>query len=295
MTGYLDMHCHGAVGFDFGSCSLGEARQAVDYHKSRGTDTLIASVATAPIRVLTERVQLLGGLEADGKIAGIHLEGPYLSPGHKGAHAPELLRHPAIAELQVILAAHPGAVKMVTIAPELPGAEAAIKYLVDQGVVVAVGHTSCTGAQARAAFDWGATVLTHGFNGMPGLHHREPGPLGVAMLDDRVTVELILDGHHVCNEAAQILLQVAGDRVALISDAMAATGLGDGDYEIAGSPVLVKDSIARVTTTGALAGSTITVSDGVDRMINVLGIPKATAIAAATSTPAKALGITIND
>lgn len=289
--GFVDIHHHGALGHDYGSASPEDAEVAAAHHRGRGSTTLCASVATAPLDVLVERVALLSGLVAEGRFAGIHLEGPYLDAGHRGCHAPDLLRPPSVAELRRLVGAARGALRMVTLAPELPGAADAIRYLVAEGVTVAVGHTSCTAAQARAAFDAGATVLTHAFNGMPGLHHREPGPLGAALFDDRVTVELILDGHHVAPEPARMLATVAPERLALVSDAMAATGLGDGAYEIGGSAVVVTGSVARATSNGSLAGSTITVADAVARAVAVLGLDVAAAVASASSIPARALGL----
>jgi N-acetylglucosamine-6-phosphate deacetylase len=289
--GFVDMHHHGAMGHDYGAGSADDSRVVVDHHHRRGSTTLNASVATLPLDVLEARVELLSELHAAGSIAGIHLEGPYLDAGHRGCHAPELLRHPSVPELERLVRAARGALRMVTLAPELPGADEAIRFLVDEGVTVAVGHTSCTAAQARAAFDAGATVLTHAYNGMPSLHHREPGPLGVALYDERVTLELILDGHHVSPEPAKLLSSLAPHRLALISDAMAATGLGDGDYAIGGTAVVVENSVARATSNGSLAGSTIALADAFTAAIEVLGMDLPAAVASASTIPAKALGL----
>lgn len=289
--GFVDIHHHGALGHDYGAGPADDSRTVAAYHHSRGSTTLTASLATLPLDVLERRVEQLSELHAMGSIAGIHLEGPYLDAGHRGCHAPELLRHPSVAELRRMVSAAQGALRMVTLAPELPGAEEAIRFLVDEGVTVAVGHTSCTAAQARAAFDAGATVLTHAYNGMPSLHHREPGPLGVALFDERVTIELILDGHHVGPEPARVLSTVAPHRLALISDAMAATGLGDGAYSIGGTAVVVKDSVARAPSNGSLAGSTIALADGFTAAIEVLGMDLPAAVASASTIPAKALGL----
>lgn len=289
--GFVDMHHHGALGGDYGAASDDGGRAVAGYHHSRGSTTLNASVATLPLDVLELRVEQLGELYADGSIVGIHLEGPYLDPGHRGCHAPELLRHPSVPELRRLVSAAQGALRMVTLAPELPGAQEAVRFLVEEGVTVAVGHTSCTAAQARAAFDAGATVLTHAYNGMPSLHHREPGPLGVALFDERVTLELILDGHHVCPEAARVLSSVAPHRLALVSDAMAATGLGDGDYAIGSTAVVVTDSVARAPSNGSLAGSTIAVADAFSAAVEVLGMDLTAAVASASTIPARALGL----
>lgn len=289
--GFVDIHHHGALGHDYGSASADEVAAAAEHHRRRGSTTLCASVATAPLDALERRVALLGELVADGLFAGIHLEGPYLDAGHRGCHAPDLLRRPSVAELRRLVGAARGGLRMVTLAPELPGALDAVRFLVAEGVTVAVGHTSCTADQARAAFDAGATVLTHAFNGMPALHHRAPGPLGAALFDDRVTIELILDGHHVAPEPARVLATVAPERLALVSDAMAATGLGDGAYEIGGSAVVVTDSVARATSNGSLAGSTVAVADAVAAAVEVLGLDLPAAVASASAVPARAVGL----
>lgn len=289
--GFVDIHHHGALGWDYGAGPAEGSRAIAGHHHSRGSTTLVASLATLPLDVLERRLEHLSELHAAGVIAGVHLEGPYLAEGHRGCHAPELLRHPSVPEFRRLVSAAQGALRMVTLAPELPGAQESIRFLVDHGVTVAVGHTSCTAAQARAAFDAGATVLTHAFNGMPALHHREPGPLGIALFDERVTLELILDGHHVSAEPARMLSTIAPHRLALISDAMAATGLGDGDYSIGETAVVVKDGVARAPSNGSLAGSTITVADAVTAAVEVLGMDLPHAIASATSIPARALGL----
>ncbi|TGO05134.1 N-acetylglucosamine-6-phosphate deacetylase [Serinibacter arcticus] len=289
--GFVDIHHHGARGHDYGVGSVDDALAVVEHHHGRGSTTLVASLATLPLDVLEQRLDILGGLAAAGHLAGIHLEGPYLDAGHRGCHAPELLRHPSVPELRRLVAAARGSLRMVTLAPELPGAQDAIRYLVGEGVTVAVGHTSCTAEQARAAFDAGATVLTHAFNGMPSLHHREPGPLGAALFDERITIELILDGHHVAPEPARLLATVAPHRLALISDAMAATGMGDGAYTIGGTAVVVADSVARASSNGSLAGSTIAVADAVTAAVQVLGMDVAATVASASTIPARALGL----
>lgn len=289
--GFVDIHHHGALGHDYGAGSAEDASAVAGHHHRRGSTTLCASVATMPLDVLERRVEILSSLCSAGQIAGIHLEGPYLDAAHRGCHAPELLRLPSTQELRRLVRAAQGRLRMVTLAPELPGALEAIRYLVDEGVTVAVGHTSCTADQARAAFDAGATVLTHAFNGMPPLHHREPGPVGAALFDDRVTIELILDGHHVAREPARLLATVVADRLALVSDAMAATGLGDGSYTIGGSAVVVTDSVARASSNGSLAGSTIVVADAFTAAVEALGMNVAAAVASASSIPARALGL----
>ncbi|MET4782093.1 N-acetylglucosamine-6-phosphate deacetylase [Glaciihabitans sp. UYNi722] len=292
VPGFVDIHSHGAVGVDFGSADQDGARAILGYHASRGTTRMLASVATAPLDSLDEAVRRLRPLVEDGSLAGIHLEGPYLSPARRGAHDPELLRLPSLDEIRRLVSTGGGAIRMVTIAPELEGAEEVIRWLVEQGITVALGHSDADAATARVAIGWGASVVTHLFNGMRPLHHREAGLAGVALLDDGVTVELILDGHHLRSDIIELVRRMALGRLALISDAMAATGCGDGEYGIAGSSVRVVGGVARLTDGSSLAGSTITVADGFRMLVDTLDSPMTAAVRAATGTPARAVRLT---
>lgn len=263
---FVDVHAHGALGADFATCEPDSARAAADHHASRGTADLVASVATGALRDTVAALGRLAPLVADGTLAGIHLEGPYLSPVRRGAHAAALLRSPDLGELDTLLAAA-GTVRIVTLAPELPGGVDAVRHLVAAGVVVAIGHTDADADTVARAIDAGASLVTHLCNGMPPLHHRRPGPVGVALADDRVAVELIVDGHHLDPVTVDLVRRAAGDRMLLVSDAMAATGLDDGPYTIAGSDVVVTDGVAMLADGSSLAGSTITVGDAVDRLL----------------------------
>jgi N-acetylglucosamine-6-phosphate deacetylase len=291
IPGFVDIHVHGAVGFDFGMANLEGVRSAAGYHSSRGTTTLLASVASASIEDLGRAIIRLRTLVEDGTLAGIYLEGPYLSQERRGAHNPALLREPNLAEVQHLVGLGGGAIRMLTIAPELPGAEAVVRWLVDQGVVVAIGHTNCDLDTARAAFNWGATVATHLFNGMPELRHRNPGPVGAALVDPRITAELILDGHHVRREAAEVARRSTPGRLALVSDAMQATGQRDGDYDLAGSFVRVKDGVAMLADGSSLAGSTMTISDCFPLLLGLDDMTLPEAVLATSITPAVAIGI----
>jgi len=290
IPGFVDIHSHGALGHDVGSTDASGLAEVVGYHAARGTTSLVASVATAPLDDLTAAVAFLRPFVESGDLAGSHLEGPYLSPLRRGAHNPDLLRAPALDEIRALAAVGGGTVRMVTIAPELEGAEESVRWLAANGVTVAVGHSDADAATARAAFGWGATVVTHLFNGMRPLHHREPGIIGAALLDERVTVELILDGHHVAPEAAEIVRRSAPARLALVSDSMSATGCGDGDYDLAGSAVRVSNGVATLIVGDSLAGSTATVSTGFGILLG-LGTPLAEVVAITSTTPARALGL----
>lgn len=289
VPGLVDLHAHGALGHDFARCSADDARAAAAHHRSRGTTTLTASVATGPTADTADALRRLRPLVADGTLAGLHLEGPWLAPARRGAHRADLLHAPTPAEVDTYLAAADGALRIVTLAPELPGALETTARLVAEGVVVAIGHTDATADQARRAVDAGATLVTHLWNGMPPLHHRTPGPVGVALTDGRLLLECIVDGHHLDPTTVDLVRTAAGERLVLVSDAMSATGCADGDHVVAGSAVSVRDGVALLADGSSLAGSTITVRDAARRLQRA-GVPLAEIVAAAATRPARVLG-----
>ena len=289
VPGFVDLHCHGAVGSAFDDAQP-EWDAILGFHAAHGTTRQAVSLVSAPIDDLVPRVAAAAERCAvDDALLGIHLEGPFLADSHRGAHDPHALQAPTPAAVDRLLAAGDGRLLQVTIAPELPGALDAIARFVDAGVRVAVGHTGTDAETARAAIDAGATLLTHACNGMPPMHHRSPGPLPVALADERVTLEAIADGEHVAPEVLALLLQAAPGRVALISDAMAAAGMPDGAYRIGSLDVRVEQGLPRLADGGSIAGSTLTL----DRAIRVLvaaGVPLEAAVDAATRAPADAVG-----
>ncbi|CAN7197531.1 N-acetylglucosamine-6-phosphate deacetylase [Microbacterium sp. LjRoot45] len=287
--GFLDLHGHGGGGsaFDDGPEAIARARAV---HLAHGTTRAVLSLVTASIDELVARVAAVADAAAhDPSILGSHLEGPFLAPRHKGAHTAALLRHPEPAAVDRLLSAGRGTVRQVTLAPELPGGMDAVARFVAGGARVAVGHTDATAAQARAAFDAGATILTHAFNAMPGIHHRAPGPVVAALRDDRVTLEVIADGIHVDPDVVAVAMAAAPGRVALITDAMSAAGVGDGVYRLGGLGVTVSDGVARLDEGGAIAGSTLT-QDAALRVAVGAGVTLPVAVAALTVVPARALG-----
>lgn len=288
VPGFIDIHGHGAAGasFDDGpdAVRLGRA-----LHRAHGTTRAVLSLVTASVDDLAVRAAMVADLcEADDTILGSHLEGPFLDAGHKGAHTEGLLRAPDAASVDRLLEAGRGTIRQVTLAPELPGADAAIRRFVGAGVAVAVGHTDADAATAHRAFDAGATLLTHAFNAMPGIHHRAPGPVIAALRDDRVILEIIADGVHVDLDVIATVFAVAGGRVALITDAMAAAGASDGHYSLGGLAVQVVDGVARLEDGGAIAGSTLTQDEALRRVV-AAGIALPVAVTALTSTPARAI------
>lgn len=288
--GFVDIHGHGGGGgsFDDGVEAIRVARAI---HLAHGTTRAVLSLVTASIDDLAARVAVIADLAAhDETILGSHLEGPFLDVAHKGAHTESLLRAPDAASVDRLLAAGRGTIRQVTLAPELPGGLDATARFVAGGVAVAVGHTNATEAEARAAFDAGATLLTHAFNAMPGIHHRAPGPIVAAMRDERVILELIADGVHVHPDVIALAFAGAPGRIALITDAMAAAGAADGRYELGGLAVTVTDGTARLDANGAIAGSTLT-QDAALRTAVAAGVPLPAAVAALTAVPARAVGV----
>ena len=286
--GFVDIHVHGGGGGDV-SEGPGSLARVLEAHRAHGTTRSMLSLVTAPVDRLVGALEALAPLvRADPLVLGVHLEGPFLSPDNRGAHDPEALVTPTPEAVAALLRAADGTLVQVTMAPELPGAPEAIRVFVDAGVRVAVGHTTADLDTAGAAFDAGASLLTHTFNAMPVLAHRAPGPIGAALERPGVTVELIADGLHVHPILVAGLFRLAPGRVALITDAMAAAGFGDGEYRLGPLDVVVADGAARLAS-GSLAGSTLTL-DAALRTVVTAGVPLEQAVLAATATPAHAVG-----
>ncbi|MFF0150905.1 N-acetylglucosamine-6-phosphate deacetylase [Micromonospora sp. NPDC005203] len=291
LPGFVDMHTHGGGGHTFTTGDADEARAAAGFHLAHGTTTLLASLVSAPFPLMRTATEAFAPLVDEGVLAGVHFEGPYLSAARCGAQNPEYLRDPSTDELTELIELGRGAVRMVTLAPERDGALEAIKLLTAQKVVAAVGHTDATYEQTRAAVAAGASVGTHLFNGMRPVHHREPGP-AVALLDaPTVICEMVADGVHLHDGMLTFVAATAGpDRAALITDAMAAAGMPDGEYELGGQAVTVTDGVARLARDGAIAGSTLTMDAALRHAVNA-GIPIADATRMVATTPARAIGL----
>ncbi|MCV7424702.1 N-acetylglucosamine-6-phosphate deacetylase [Mycobacterium yunnanensis] len=296
VPGFVDAHVHGGGGANFTSATHSETATATDLHRRHGTTALIASLVTAGPDELLRQVTGLAADVDSGLIDGIHLEGPWLSTKRCGAHQPGLMRDPEPDEIDRVFAAGGGAVRMVTIAPERDGALAAIRRLVAAGVVAAVGHTEATYEQTLAAVDAGATVGTHLFNAMRPVDRREPGPVVALMEDPRVTVELIADGVHLAPAIYRHVTRSVGpDRVSLVTDAMAATGMADGRYHLGPLAVDVVAGVASVAGTDTIAGSTATMDVVFRFAVHHSGLPRdealELAVRQASLNPARALGL----
>jgi N-acetylglucosamine-6-phosphate deacetylase len=288
VPGFVDMHAHGGGGASVLGADPDAVARVVAAHRAHGTTSIVASLVSAPPDPLAADVAALADLVEDGLIAGIHLEGPWISPAYKGAHDAGTLRDPHPSEVGRLLAAGRGHVVMVTLAPEREHGLDATRRLAAEGVVPAVGHTDAGYDVVRAAIDAGATVATHLFNAMRPLHHRDPGPVAALLGDERVCVELIADGVHL-HPAVLALAHRSSARIALVTDAMAAAGAGDGEYRLGDLRVRVEGGTARLVEGGAIAGSTLTMDVAFRRAVRLSAVPIEQAVQAASTTPARLL------
>lgn len=295
--GFVDIHTHGGHGITFGAAATlaADVRAYSAWVATTGVTGFLCSVAAPDHETLLAVVRAYADLfDAGGfpgaEPLGLHLEGPYLNPEKRGAFNAAWLHAPAVAEVDALLDAGRGWVRQMTLAPELPGAAAVAARLRERGVVAALGHSEADYALAAAALRGDFTHITHTFNAQRGFHHREPGVFGAVLMSDGVTAELIADTIHVHPGAMKLLLRCLGpERVVLITDAMAAAGLGDGVYSLTGHEVVVKDGVAH-NPRGAIAGSTATLDQCVRNVHCLLGVPLADAVRMATLNPARVIG-----
>jgi N-acetylglucosamine-6-phosphate deacetylase len=262
--GYVDLHCHGGAGFYFSDPNPVNIRTAIEFHKALGTNQLVASLITDTVENLQTQIERLVPFFRDGSIAGIHLEGPYLSYARCGAHNASLLRTPNRNEVQSLIEIGDGAISMITIAPELESALDVISYLSKSDVLPAIGHSAGNYDDALKAVEAGAALVTHFSNGMSKLRDGEKSLTTALLYESSIPLELILDGHHVSREDIATIADRASDRIVLVTDAMAAAGQPDGNYTIGSLEVEVVSGTARLKSNGALAGSTLTMHKAVD-------------------------------
>ena len=305
------MHVHGGGGASFTAGTAEDAWRAAEFHRRNGTTTMLASLVTAPLADLEARAAMLAGLAREGVIAGLHLEGPFLAAARCGAQDPRHMIAPDVAAFDRLLAMAAGWLRVITLAPELPGATDLITAAAEAGVIAAVGHTDATADVTAAAVDAGASHATHLFNGMRPLHHREPGPVGALLDRDEVSCEVIADGVHLHDTAIRLVARAAGPaRLILITDAMAAAGMPDGRYQLGSMRVDVAGGVARLAADagsgsgtdagsggeagprvpGAIAGSTATMASVVRHAV-AAGLPVIDVAAAASTNPARVLGL----
>jgi N-acetylglucosamine-6-phosphate deacetylase len=289
LPGFVDLHMHGGGGSDV-TKGADDMAAAIAYHRSRGTTTTLVSLMAQPVEAMCEQLSWAAELTRAGEIAGVHLEGPFLAAARCGAQRPESLLLPDPLVLRKLLEAGQGCVRTVTIAPELPGALDLIADLSAAGIVAAIGHTDATYEQAAAGYGAGATLATHLFNAMGSFNHREPGP-SVAALDAGAFVEMINDGHHVHDALIRLVARSAGRSLAFITDAISATGVGDGTYTLGEQGVVVQGGPPRLANSTRLAGSTLTMDEAVRRAVLSLGLGVDVAATAAASNPARVIGL----
>lgn len=288
--GLIDLHTHGAAtaAFDDGPAAVATAVAA---HRRHGTTTTLISLITASgDRMLQAIRDAVVAIAADPRIRGIHLEGPFLAESRRGAHDPAFLLAPDPAVLDRFLTAGDGHVRMITIAPELRGGLELVRAMADAGVHPAVGHTDADYAQAAAAFAAGADIVTHAFNAMRPLHHRDPGVIAAAR-DAGALLEAINDGVHLHDATVRLLHSIAPDRLVFVTDAMAAAGAADGHYLLGSLDVDVEGGVARLTEGGSIAGSTLTMDRAVGRAVTEVGLDIVDAVNAASRVPARFLGL----
>jgi N-acetylglucosamine-6-phosphate deacetylase len=293
LPGYVDLHMHGGGGYSVAS-SLDAMDAAVAFHRGRGTTATLVSLMTASVGELSEQLGWVAeltrrGPTPRGHVLGSHLEGPFLSSRRCGAQNAAHMIMPDRSVLDRLVAAADGALRMVTLAPELDGAIPLIPPLRGAGVIVAMGHSDATYEQAAAAIRAGANHATHLFNAMPPLHHRAPGLVGAA-LEAGISCELINDGRHVHPAVIRVVSSLISCPV-LITDAIDATGVGDGTFVLGGQEVHVHDGEARLASTGSLAGSTLTMDQALRRAVTASGLTIEQASAAASTNPARVLGL----
>jgi N-acetylglucosamine-6-phosphate deacetylase len=290
VPGFIDLHVHGGGGHDFTGSSE-ELAAGLAFHRAHGTTRALASLMAAAPGALCEQLGRVAALAAtDGRLVGAHVEGPFLADTRCGAQDPARLARPDRGVLDALLAAGQGRLRSMTVAPELPGALEMIAALDEAGVLAAVGHTDAGYDEAAAGFAAGARLVTHLYNGMPPLHHRAPGA-ALAALQSGAALEIINDGVHVHPAMVRLAAAHGIERLVLVTDAMHAAGMADGEYLLGGLPVTVAGGQARGSSTGTLAGSTLTMDVAFRRAVVEVGLPVEDAVRAASTNPARVLGL----
>ena len=300
VPGFVDVHIHGAGGHDVMEATHAALDCITSTVARHGTTSILATTVTAPVDETCKSLEGIAqyirsheqqentGLAAE--ILGIHLEGPFISKTRRGVHPSDSITRPSIEILDKFRAASDGLIRILTVAPEIPGALDLIRAAVTNGIVAAIGHTDADYEQARAAIQAGARHAVHFYNAMRPFSHRDPGVIGAVLTEPDVTAEIIADGVHVAGPAIQVLLGTKGfDTVLLASDGTAATGMPDGNFRLGNFEVTVKDGVCR-NSEGKLAGSTLTL-DRALRYIVSLGVPLIDALRMATILPARRLGL----
>ena len=296
IPGLVDVHTHGRAGGDFGTADSALMTVMAKSYLDSGVTTVMPTLASAPLSELETSIDRINTLRAEAaasegelpNIAGTHLEGRYLNVKRRGAHAADLLVKPDPAEVEGLLCRMEGA-RHVSAALELDDGDF-LRRALELGATLSLGHTDADFETASALFSKGVTALTHTFNAMPPLHHRDGGVVAAGLTSDTALCEMICDGFHIAPHMVKLAYRLAGERLVLITDSMEATGCADGEYRIAGNPVTVKDGKAR-THDGAIAGSTLSMWEAVRNLRDFAGTTLENAIYAATVAPAREIGL----
>jgi N-acetylglucosamine-6-phosphate deacetylase len=283
--GLVDLQVNGCFGIDFAADD--DWSEAVRRLPETGVTAFLPTFITARLDDLVAGLRRVPDSLPGARVLGVHVEGPFLSEAQRGAHDPALMCDPTSPRIEALL--EPGTMALITLAPERTGAMEAISRLAAAGVLVSIGHSDARADVVAAAADAGARKVTHLFNAQRGIHHREPGVAGAALADDRLACGLILDGHHVVDDVARVAFAAAGGRIALVTDAIAATGLPPGMYELGGEPVITRPGEPPRRPDGTLAGADLRLDDAVARAV-AIGVPPQVALEAASRLPADLLG-----
>lgn len=293
IPGMIDVHIHGANGYDMMDGTEASIQEVSRACAATGCTSFLATSVSSTMEDLLNMIRSVKsviGREQGARIAGIHLEGPYLNPKRKGMQNEKYLRHPDLEEMKLIFQEAGSLIKMVTIAPELPGGMELISFLKEQDVVISIAHSDATYEEAKMAFAAGASHVTHCFNGMRPIHHRDPGLIVAAFEEPHVSLQAIVDQVHLHPAIIRLMHRLKGpEGMVLITDALQAMGLGDGNYIFGGHHVTVSEGVARLAD-GTLASSTVTMNEAL-RLTVVNGISMTDAVHMASTSPARILGL----
>jgi N-acetylglucosamine-6-phosphate deacetylase len=296
IPGFIDLQMNGGAGVDCLRCAPEAYDTLGQYLAATGVTAYLPTITSAPLEEMRRAIAVAQAAAAARRSAlpvalGVHLEGPYLNPLRRGAHRAQDLRHPSVPEIAETHRRAGGLLRMVTLAPELEGAEAVIRWLAAEHVIVAIGHTDAGYDDVTTAAAWGARMATHVFNAMRGFHHREPGAAGAALLTPTLTVGVIADFVHLHPATLQLIARVAGTgRIALVTDAISASGMGRGSFSIGAQTIEVRDGVPRLAD-GTLAGSVLAMAQGVHNFARAASVSLREAVQMASLVPARLLGL----
>lgn len=296
LPGFIDQHIHGAGGSDGMDGRVEDIKNIAQTVAKEGTTSFLVTTMTQSKENILKAMQAVKAYresapETGARVSGIHLEGPFIAAAHKGAQPLEFVKEPDIATFDEYNTASGNAIKVVSLAPEVEGADEFIRHLASQNIVASIGHSGAKNADVKKAVEAGACNVTHTYNAQTALHHREIGVVGSAMLMDELNCELIADTIHVSVPAMALLIKnKPDDKLTLITDAMRAKGLPDGESELGGQKVIVKNGEARLVD-GTLAGSVLRMNKAIENIVEKVGVPFLKAVDFATINPAKNLKI----